>query len=94
MQYNGFDIKAFEQEPGKWCAKIVRANARPLKINDRKLREFVTSVYLSSAVDAMTRAMEAVDAALLFRDTKRKRKTELHWRVLLRTGEISGRYRP
>jgi hypothetical protein len=80
MQYKGLDITAFEQEPGKWRASIVRANGRPLKANEQQLLESATSAKLSSAVDALTLAMEAVDAAgLFFRNTNRE--TERFWRV-------------
>jgi hypothetical protein len=75
MQYKGFEITAFEQTPGKWRARIIRANGKPWKGNHRELLESLTDTHLSSAVDALTLAMEAVDAA----------------RVLLRTGETSGR---
>jgi hypothetical protein len=90
MQYKGLEITAFEQEPGKWRARIVGANGRPLKGDDRQLLESVTSANLSSAVDALTLAMEAVDAAgLFFRNAERG--MERFWRVLLRTCETSGR---
>jgi hypothetical protein len=87
MQYKGLEITAFEQEPGKWRARIVAANGRPLKRDDRKLLEPVTS---ATAVDALTLAMEAVDAAGLFFHNA-DRGTERFWRMLLRTGETSGR---
>ena len=87
MQYKGLEITAFEQEPGKWRARIVAANGRPLRRDDRKLLEPVTS---ATAVDALTLAMEAVDAAgLFFHGTDRG--TERFWRMLLRTSETSGR---
>jgi hypothetical protein len=73
MQYKGFEITAFEQTPGKWRARIIRANGKPWKGNHRELLESLTGTHLS-AVDALTLAMEAVDAA----------------RVLLRTSETSG----
>jgi hypothetical protein len=80
MQYKGLYITAFEREPGKWRARILRANGRPLKANEQQLLEPVTSANLSSAVDALTLAMEAVDAAgLFFRNTNRE--TERFWRV-------------
>ena len=86
MQYKGLEITVFEQEPGKWHARIVSANGRPLKGDDRQLLEFVTS---ASAVDALTLAMEAVDAAgLIFRNADRG--MERFWRVLRRTSETSG----
>jgi hypothetical protein len=87
MQYKGLEITAFEQEPGKWRARIVGANGRPLKRDDRKLLEPVTS---ATAVDALMLAMEAVDAAGLFFHNA-DRGTERFWRVLLRTSETSDR---
>jgi hypothetical protein len=84
MQYKGLEITAFEQGPGKWRVSIVRANGRPLKTNDRQLLESVTSADLSSAVDALILAMEAIDAAGLFFENT-NRKLERFWRVLLRT---------
>ena len=84
MQYKGLEITAFEQGPGKWRVSVVRANGRPLKTNDRQLLESVTSANLSSAVDALTLAMEAIDAAGLFFENT-NRKLERFWRVLLRT---------
>ena len=87
MQYKGLEITAFEQEPGKWRARIVAANGRPLKGDDRQRLESVTS---ATAVDALTLAMEAVDAAgLFFRNVDRG--TERFWRVLLRTRATSDR---
>ena len=87
MQYKGLEITAFEQEPGKWRARIVAASGRPLKGDDRQLLESVTG---ATAVDALTLAMEAVDAAgLFFRNADRG--TERFWRILLRTGETGGR---
>jgi hypothetical protein len=88
MQYKGLEITAFEREPGKWCARIAAANGRPLKGDDRKLLELATSANLASAVDALTLAMEAVDAGgLFFRNAGRG--TERFWRVFLRTSEPS-----
>jgi hypothetical protein len=90
MQYKGLEITAVEQGPGKWRARIVRANGRPLQTNDRQLLESVTSTNLSSAADALTLAMEAVDAAgLFFGNTNRK--PERFWRVLLRASWTGGR---
>jgi hypothetical protein len=66
MQYKGLEITAFEQSPGKWRARIVRANGRPLEANNRQLLEPVTSANLPSAVDVLTLALEAVDAAGFF----------------------------
>ena len=64
MQYNGLEITAFEETPGKWRARIVRANSKPLRGNHRKLVKTLASTNLPSAVDALTLALEAVDAVL------------------------------
>ena len=90
MEYKGLEITAFEQTPGNWRARIVRANGKPLEGNNRQLLESVTS---ATAVDALTLAMEAIDAAgLFFRNADRG--MERFWRVLLRTVETSGRAYP
>jgi len=90
MQYKGLEITAFEQTPGNWRAKIVGATGKPLEGNHRQLPESVTS---ATAVDALTLAMEAIDAAgLFFRNADRG--MERFWRVLLRTVETSGRAYP
>ena len=62
MQYKGLEITAFEQEPGKWRARIVAANRQPLKGDERQLLETLTNANLSSPVDVLTSAMQAVDA--------------------------------
>lgn len=90
MQYKGFEITAFEQSPGKWRARIVRANGRALEADDRRLLETLSSANLPSAVDALKLAMEGVDArGRFFRNADRR--AERFWRVLLRTSETSGR---
>ena len=63
MQYKGLEITAFEETPGKWRARIVRANSKPLRGSHRKLVK-LASTNLPSAVDALTLALEAVDAVL------------------------------
>jgi len=64
MQYKGLEITAFEETPGKWRARIVRANSKPLRGSHRKLVKTLASTNLPSAVDALTLALEAVDAVL------------------------------
>jgi len=64
MQYKGLEITAFDETPGKWRARIVRANSKPLRGNHRKLVKTLASTNLPSAVDALTLALEAVDAVL------------------------------
>jgi hypothetical protein len=84
MQYKGLDITAFEQEPGKWRARIVRANGRPSNATNRKLQELVASADPSSAVAALTLVMEAIDG-LFFRNTKRRKRRRRH-----RAGGLAG----
>jgi hypothetical protein len=79
MKYKTFRINVFEQQPGKWRARITRANRRPLKPTT-KLGESAASVDHPSAVVAMTKAMEMVDAISSSRDIERT--TERHWRCL------------
>ena len=62
MQYKGLEITAFDETPGKWRARIVRANSKPLRGSHRKLVKTLASTNLPSAVDALTLALEAVDA--------------------------------
>jgi hypothetical protein len=90
MQYKGFEITAFEQRPGKWRAMIVRANGRRLKTKEQQLLESVTSAKLSSAVDALTLAMEAIDVAGLFFDNTYP-KPERYWRVRRRRASWTSR---
>ena len=61
MQYKGLEITAFEETPGKWRARIVRANGKPLRGNHRKLVKTLASTNLPSAVDALTLVLEAVE---------------------------------
>jgi hypothetical protein len=79
MKYKTFRINIFEQEPGKWRARITRAHRRPLKAT-KELGQFAANVDHSSAVEAMTRAMEMVDAASFSRCIERT--TEKRWRCL------------
>ena len=92
MQYKGLEITAFEETPGKWRARIVRANGKPLRGNHRDLVN-LASTNLPSEVDALTLALEAVDAAgLFFRNADRE--IERFWRGLRRASETSGRAYP
>ena len=62
------------ETPGKWRARIVRANGKPLRGHHRKLVKTLASTNLPSAVDALTLALEAIDAAgPFFRNADRER---------------------
>jgi hypothetical protein len=80
MQYKTFLIKAFQPEDGKWRARITRAHGRPLTSADPKRRELITSVDCSSAVEALTMAMETIDAPSFSGCTEPS--TEKYWRLL------------
>jgi hypothetical protein len=75
MIYKRFSINVVEHEPGKWRAQI--APARRRRVGPRT--QLVNSVDQSSAVEAMTKAMEMIDALSLSRNI---RGTERHWRCL------------
>ncbi len=77
MQYKGFDFSAFEQEPGKWRARVLRANGRPSNATSRKLQQHVASAEPSSAVDALILIMEAIDG-LFFRNNAPKKRRGRH----------------
>ena len=93
MQYKGLEITAFEETPGKWHAKIVRANG-----NHRKLaktlastNQTLASTNLPSAVAALTLALEAVDAAgLCFRNVDLERSVYPLARRKRRRRRVSG----
>jgi hypothetical protein len=68
MRYRGFLIGAFEREPGKWHVRVGRAHGRNLKsADDRTLQDLIIGTEHSSAVVALTVAMEAVDGGFFAR---------------------------
>lgn len=78
VQYKQFTISVHEIEPGKWRARVRRTSGRPLIGGRAKLLEFVTALDGSSEVDAMTMAIEAIDAGAFSRATQRH--SEKFWR--------------
>ena len=63
MEYKCFSVRAFEAAPGKWRAKVQRADGRHLKIGSRKkLKQFVTGLDAETAAAAMLMAIAAIDA--------------------------------
>lgn len=86
MEYKQFVINAFEQESGRWRARVQRANGKPLKATGRtRLEQFVTGSDAASPDAAMVMAMEAIDAGSFSRHTTRS--TERFWR---RGGDAMG----
>ena len=62
MEYQGFIVQAFEREPGKWRAKVVRPDGEPL-IKDRNgIMHFVTGIDRLTPSAALLDAVKAIDA--------------------------------
>ena len=62
MEYQGFVVDAFEQEPGKWRAKILRSSGKPLITGRKRIWQFVTGIDATTAPAALLMALEAIDA--------------------------------
>jgi hypothetical protein len=78
VQYKQFEISAYEREPGKWRARVRRTSGRALMAGRGKLLEFVAAIDCPSKADAMTMAIEAIDAGAFSRATQRS--SEKFWR--------------
>jgi hypothetical protein len=77
MRYKKFSISVFEREPGKWRARIAPALRRRLGLAFQLAN--ANGVEHSSAAEALTKAMEMIDAVSLSRNLH---TTERHWRCL------------
>jgi hypothetical protein len=62
MEYQGFVVEAFEHEPGKWRAKILRSSGKPLITGRKRIWQFVTGIDATTAPAALLMALEAIDA--------------------------------
>jgi hypothetical protein len=63
VEYKRSIVRAFEQESGKWRARIWRVDGAPIALaGRRKLRCFVTGIDANTAPSAMLMAMDAIDA--------------------------------
>jgi hypothetical protein len=78
VEYKQFTISAYEREPGQWRARVRRTSGRPLISGRARLLDFVTAKDGASEADAMTMAIEAIDAGAFSRATKRS--SERFWR--------------
>jgi hypothetical protein len=68
MQYEQFEITAFERQPNVWRAKVSRADGAPVLIHGAKqMDEFVTGADCRSAQAALLAAMAAIDAGTFTR---------------------------
>jgi hypothetical protein len=63
MEYKAYSIIAFEEQPGRWFAKIERLDGRPIKrIGVVGAKESITTPAARySAEDAIEFAKEAID---------------------------------
>jgi hypothetical protein len=65
MDYHGFVVGAFEREPGKWRAKVLRPDGEPLIKGHNGIMEFVTGIDRLTASSALLDAVKAIDAETL-----------------------------
>jgi hypothetical protein len=63
MEYNTYSILPFEEQPGRWFAKIQRLDGRPIKRVgvDGAKESITTPAARYSADDAIAFAKEAID---------------------------------
>ena len=62
MEYQGFIVQAFEREPGKWRAKVVRPDGEPLIKGRNGIMQFVTGIDRLTPSGALLDAVKAIDA--------------------------------
>jgi hypothetical protein len=67
MEYKQFVVRAFEREPGKWRAKILRPIGKPLRTGQNRVVRFITGVDRTTASAALLVALEAIDAGAFSR---------------------------
>jgi len=70
VEYKQFFVKAFEQRPGKWHARVKRLDGKPILVARRdqaRVDEFVTSADSPTPDDALLRAITAIDAGAFSR---------------------------
>lgn len=85
VEYKRFIVRAFEQESGKWRARIWRVDGAPIALaGRRKLRCFVTGIDANTAPNAMVMAMDAIDAGTF---SANRLRGERYWRCLDRASE-------
>jgi len=61
MEYKRFIVQAFEREPGKWRARVQRADRKLLWKGRAKIAEFVTAVDVTTPERALQMALAAID---------------------------------
>jgi hypothetical protein len=79
MEYKQFLVGGFEQQPGKWRARIRRADGKPIKITSgKKLEQFITGLDATTELDAILMAVAAIDAKSF---SRLKGHEERFWRL-------------
>jgi hypothetical protein len=67
MEYRGFVVRAFEREPDKWRAKILRIDGKPLVTGRKRIVQFITGMDRATPSAALIAALEAIDAGAFSR---------------------------
>jgi hypothetical protein len=67
MEHKHFVVRAFEREPGKWRAKILRYIGKPLFTGRKSIVQYVTGVDRATPSAALLVALEAIDAGAFSR---------------------------
>jgi hypothetical protein len=83
MEYQGYVVRTFEREPGKWRAKILRPVGKPLVTGRKRIVQFVTGVDRTTSSAALLVALEAIDAGAF------SRPATLHEKFWRRRGQRS-----
>jgi len=79
VEYKQFFVKAFEQQPGKWHARVKRLDGKPILVARRdqaRVDEFVTSADSPTPDDALLRAIAAIDTGAFSRRGGQSAKAE------------------
>jgi hypothetical protein len=91
MEYKRFVVRAFEREPGKWRAKILRPIGKPLRTGQNRVAQFITGVDRTTASAALLAALEAIDAEAFSRAST---LSEKFWRRRGQRSNTSARIVP
>jgi hypothetical protein len=67
MEYKQFVVRAFEREPGKWRAKILRPDGESLIKGRKRIVQFVTGLERTTPSAALLAALAAIDAGAFSR---------------------------
>jgi hypothetical protein len=67
MEYQGYVVRTFEREPGKWRAKILRSVGKSLVTGRNRIVQFVTGADRTTPSAALLVALEAIDAGAFSR---------------------------